>query len=186
MFKVLKRTALILLLILVLLCGATVALMFRQTETITNTLEPARVDCVVNEDNGTTSGTRYTNTKSSIKVQNTGNIDAYIRVRFVSYWVDAEGNIAPMASPTLSIPCDVNTWIAGSENTYYCKTAVKPTELTPELLESSISLRTTTVSGKTYYQVLEVFADAIQSIPAEAVTDSWKVTVTNGVITAVN
>ena len=110
--------------------------------------------------------------------------------------VDAEGNIAPVASkmPEISVTSD---WISDlSNNTYYYKYPVSPEDdsqttdvvedYTKELLNSQISLGTTTVGSKTYYQVLEVFADAIQSIPTEAVTSSWKVTVNDGVITAVN
>ena len=182
MIKVLKRAALILALALVLLCGATVTLMFYRTEVVENKLEPAFVDCVVNETTNSGSATGVTE-KSSIKVENTGNIDAYLRVRFVSYWVDAEGKIGPIPSemPTITT---ANGWIADTaNNTYYYPTAVAPDGFTAELLGAKISLTTKTVNDKVYYQVLEVFADAIQSLPAEAVTNSWGVTVSNGVIT---
>ena len=37
-----------------------------------------------------------------------------------------------------------------------------------------------------YHQVVEIFAEAIQSKPEEAVENSWKVTVTDRKITSVN
>ena len=36
-----------------------------------------------------------------------------------------------------------------------------------------------------YHQVIEVFAEAIQSEPDNAVTNSWGVTLTDNIITAV-
>jgi hypothetical protein len=65
-------------------------------------------------------------------------------------------------------------WIKGSSNTYYYQNAVAPTELTDNLLESPIILEKDE-SG--YMQVIEVFAEAIQSKPYSAVTDSWGVTI---------
>ena len=52
------------------------AYMRKNTEEVDNTFIPAYVDCVVNEDFAD-------NKKTAITVENTGNIDAYIRVRMV-------------------------------------------------------------------------------------------------------
>ena len=188
MINRLKRTALILALIFLLLCGSAVALMFHRTETIRNDLEPARVSCAVYEK---ADGVQYTqgehkvSTKSSIQVQNTGNIDAYLRVRLVSYWVNENGEIGPVSSqaPTVQL---ASGWIAGSDNTFYFQTPVKSTGYTGEMLAGDITLGTKTVGKTTYYQVVEVFADAIQSEPSDAAASSWKVTISNGKITNAN
>jgi hypothetical protein len=149
-----------------MLCGTVLAYMFRQTEYEDNQFTPADVSCDVVE---TFNGER----KSSIQVQNTGNIDAYLRVRFVSYWVDTNGNIVskPSSMPDITL---ADGWIKGSSNTYYYQDAVAPTELTDNLLASPIILEKDE-SG--YMQVIEVFAEAIQSKPYSAVTDSWGVTI---------
>ena len=89
--KTLIRIVIVLSVVLVLLCGTAVALMFRQTSLVTNEFETAIVDCQVHEQTDT--GSVMAGAKSSITVENTGNIPAYIRVRFVSYWVDSEGHI---------------------------------------------------------------------------------------------
>lgn len=149
-----------------LLCGTVFAYMFRRTEYKDNEFTPANVACkVVEEFNGVR--------KARIQVQNTGNIDAYLRVRLVSYWVDADGNIVakPSAMPEINMAAG---WIQGANNTYYYKTPVSPTKQTTSLLSSPITL------GKDengYMQVIEVFAEAIQSEPRSAVTGSWGVTV---------
>jgi len=107
-----------------------------------------------------------------------GNIDAYIRLRFVSYWVNSEGKIVarPSQMPEISISGD---WVAGSDGTYYHRQPVKPGEMTGELLAEKISLE---ISEEGYYQVLEVFADAIQSRPERAAKDKWGVSIDDGAI----
>ena len=158
------------------LCGTVIAYMFRQTEYKNNEFTPANVSCEVLE-------TVTNNEKTSIQIKNTGNIDAYLRVRLVSYWVDAEGNIVVKPSPELSVAL-AEGWITGSNNTYYYKSPVTPGMATPNLLKdgASISLEQ---DENGYLQVIEVFAEAIQSKPEKAVTNAWKVTIdSNGNITA--
>ena len=168
------RTILILSLVIAIsLCGTVFAYMFRQTEVTENKFTPAEVSCAVDEDTTDTE-------KTSVKIQNTGNIDAYLRVRFVSYWVNAEGKVAPKASelPAISMK---SGWIKGSDQTYYYSEAVAAGASTPELLDESIELK----AEGGYTQVIEVFAEAIQSQPTDAVVNSWKVTLdSDGNITA--
>ena len=170
MKKRLKTHQLILLGILIALmlaCGAVYAYMFMRTGTQSTAFVPAKVDCEVEETYGN-------NVKSSITVKNTGNIDAYIRVRLVSYWVDADGNIVAKASPTLSISPAAG-WIPGSDNIYYYSSPVEPTQAPLELLASPITLE----EEDGYRQVVDVFAEAIQAKPVKAAEDSWKVDIDN-------
>lgn len=161
--------------ILVALSGTTYAYMIRQTQVTDNQFTPANVACVVQE---TFDGT----TKTSITVKNTGNIDAYLRLRFVSYWVDASGNIVGKASVMPDISMNTG-WVLGSDGIYYYQSSVAPGEFTGELLSSPIEL---SKSDEGYYQVLEVFAEAIQSEPTRSVINSWSVTLdASGKITKV-
>ena len=172
--KTLIRIVIVLAVVLVLLCGTSVALMFRQTSLMTNAFETAIVDCVVYEktDAGlANSGSVTTMSKSSIKVQNTGNIPAYIRLRFVSYWVDADGNIVGKASEMPDIPFDESAWFE-KNGMYYCRTPIDPDAFTPELLQVDKTIVLRAVEETKYRQVVEVFADAIQSEPDSAVTGS--------------
>lgn len=150
------------------LSGTVVAYMFKRTEYINNDFTPARVSCQVVENfNG--------EKKTSIVVQNTGNIDAYLRVMLVSYWVDGDGNIVAKPSPTLSISLGEG-WIKGTNNIYYYESPVVPSEQTANLLTVPIML----VEEDGYSQVIEVFAEAIQSKPQDSVTSSWNVTLDSG------
>lgn len=172
--KTLIHIVIVLSVVLVLLCGTTLALMFRQTSLITNEFVTAIVDCLVHEQTNT--GSEMASAKSSIRVENTGNIPAFIRVRFVSYWVDPEGHVVGKASEMPVIPYDNTTWFE-QNGIYYCTTPIAVGDFTPELLQSgkTIVLREDTKTG--YRQVLEVFADAIQSKPHKAVTESWNVNI---------
>ena len=151
-------------LLLILLCGTTFALMFRQTNALNNQFQAAVVDCEVSEKfNGTE--------KSQICVTNTGNIEAYLRVRLVTYWVDSEGKIVAKPSQMPSLPAVAKEWIKSGDTYYYTK-PVSPRGITTPLFVGAITLQQ---DGDGYRQVIEVFADAIQSKPAEAVKESWGV-----------
>ena len=82
--------------------GITVAFMFRKTSA-NNLFLPAEVSCTIHEKlDGAeyTSGTRHGFEKHDIRVENTGNYPAYIRVRLVSYWVNADNE--PVGLPSSS------------------------------------------------------------------------------------
>ena len=172
--KNLMRVAIVVAVALVLLCGTTLAYMFQRTSLVVNQFETAFVDCLVHEQTNT--GTEMASAKSSIKVENTGNIPAYIRVRFVSYCIDDNGHIMGKASDMPTFDYDESTWFKHND-IYYCRTPVAVGELTPELLKSGKTIKLGVDPDTGYRQVVEVFADAIQSKPEKAVTESWKVAV---------
>ncbi len=151
------------------------AFMYKSTEIYDNDFTPAQVSCKVVE---TFDGTK----KSSVKIQNTSNIPAYLRLRLVTYWQDTKGNVVQRASVMPSFIVDTANWIDMGSCTYVYKLPVDPNGLTPELLASgsTIVLQKTseTVNGVVYEyeQVVEIIAEAIQSKPVDAVTSSWKVT----------
>ena len=170
--RTIKTVILLLVFLLILFCGTTFALMLRQTDFLNNQLEAAEVTCAVVE-------TFENNTKTSIAVRNTGTIDAYLRVRLVSYWEDQEGNILSKPSEIPEIT-PANGWLKGPDNTYYYPAPVAPDGVTQNLLSEGITLE----EEDGCRQVVEVFADAIQSKPVEAVTGSWGVTIDGDSITA--
>ena len=76
-----KPGALLLTLVLLALAltGATLAYLITHTDPIPNRFTPAHVSCNVTEDfDGTT--------KKNVNVTNTGDIDAYLRVKLVTYY----------------------------------------------------------------------------------------------------
>ncbi len=174
--KIKWRNAGIILAFLILLAavGATLAFMFRETDETKNILEPAAVSCEISE--------RFDGTsKSSVRVQNTGSTEAFLRLSCVSYWVDDEGNIVGKASEMPEIPYDAANWIKDG-NIYYYRNPVAPEKFSAELLTAPIVLAESSYLDMTVYQVVELFAEAIQSNPPDAAAESWGVTVTDGSI----
>ena len=185
-----SRKLLVTLLIFVALLsciGSVGAYMRKQTEVVTNTFVPARVSCEVVETFG--GGT----TKTDIQVKNTSNIEAYLRLHLVTYWVGSNGDILYKQPLSLdNVKYDSSSWIK-SGDTYYYKYPVQPSDdthdyRTTDLLIENYVLTTDSDGNR---QVVEVFAEAIQSKPTSAVAASWDVTITKNadgidVITAVN
>lgn len=162
-----KPTALLLAVVLLVgaVIGTTVALLLTQTAPVVNRFEYAEVTCtVVEEFDGTT--------KNEIKIQNTGNIDAYIRVALVANKIDESGNITGAADvPTFDLGSD---WVKHTDEYYYYTKPVSPDKCTGNLLNGSMTL--------TENMQVIVLADAIQSVPAKAVGEAWGVTISNGTV----
>ena len=123
-------------------------------------------------------------TKSNVRIKNTGNVPAYIRVALIPAWVDDEGNIAAKpASLKLNDDCNIawgkvgngyeDDWFIGSDGFYYCKTVINPGKSTPILIKSC------TVKGEEheYDFELQVIASAVQSLPTSTVETVWPVVV---------
>ena len=166
--------------------GLTLAFMFKKAEK-TNLFIPAEVACAVREK---TDGSEVTgiaavgSEKSDIRVENTGNVREFLRLKMVSYYVDANGNIVGTVSsqyPTLSLK---NGWIAGANHTYYYRSPIDPGGMTEILCEPFSLGQMQLADRKTVYQVIEVIAEAVQAEPISAVQSAWGVTVTNNTITA--
>ena len=153
-------------LIICLAIGGTVAYITTSTEPVVNVFTPGDVTVVIKE-------TVVDNKKTSIKVENTGNTEAYIRIRLVTYMQDAVDPTAEQA-PELKFKLS-DDWVPIGDY-YYCKQPVTAGTLTPEFLESGSKI--VLVED----QVVYVLAEGIQSTPDEAVTEAWGVTVENGYI----
>lgn len=159
-------------LLLALAIGGTVAWLSTKSATITNTFLPSKVACEVTESfDGTT--------KSNVNVTNTGDIDAYIRVKLVTYRTNDQGqHIGGTASlPTFTLGANW-VWYDG----YYYYTLPVAAGGQPEAnLTNKMTLKGSyndTDGGK---QAIDVMAEAIQSVPEAAVQAAWGLSIdTNG------
>lgn len=120
-------------------------------------------------------------TKQNVRIKNTGNVPAYIRVALIPAWVDDEGNIA--AKPASLDNCNItwgnngngyeDDWFIGSDGFYYCKTVIEPHGSTPILIKSC-----TVKDGEHKYDFeLQIIASAVQSLPTSTVGEVWPVVV---------
>ena len=169
--------ALICVAVLLASIGSVGAYMRKQTEVVENIFVPASVACEVVE--------TFTNDiKTRIEVKNTGTVPAYLRLRLVTYCIDSHGDILYGDPPNLSFNYDEDKWDLIDE-IYYYREPVEPGEKTADLLAGSsvIPLRDEGEGDNRKRQVVEVFAEAIQSEPLDAMKESWGVIVTDGIIT---
>lgn len=170
-----KRSLVLVVSVLVLLlavAGGTLAWLTAQTDGVVNTFTPAQVSCEVTENfDGTT--------KSNVNVENTSNIPAYIRVKLVTYRVNEDGQ---HIGGTATIPTfePGEGWVKYGEYYYYTlpvapkgPVALDNSPKTPLIDETGIDLTGSYNDADGGKQVIEVMAEAIQSVPKAAVQAAW-------------
>lgn len=173
--KRLSTLLLSVILVVTIAVGGTVAYLVTQVTPVTNTFTPSHVNCEVTENfNGTV--------KSNVNVTNTGDTDAYIRVKLVTYRVNQDGQ--HIGGTATIPPFDPGTNWFEYGGYYYYTLPVKPGEHPTSNLISSITLEDSYPDADGGKQVIEVMAEAIQSAPAKAVGESWRVSIAQGRVTA--
>lgn len=155
-----------LVLLLTLTVGGSLAWLVSNDD-VTNTMVPGNVPIeIVEQIDGTI--------KKSITIQNTGNIDAYIRVAVVANAVDEKGNVTVGTAPTLTPNAN---WQLLSDGYYYYKGTVAPGEKNAvELLAGNVNF----AGGE-----INILAESIQVLggvnsDGSASVDAWGHTFANG------
>ena len=152
-------------LILLVTVGGTFAVLKNVGSSVTNRFIPGSVSTEVNE---RLSG----NEKSDIKIKNTGNTSAYIRVAVVQNWVDGDGNVVPGTLPALPATLGDKWELNTKDGFYYYKKAVDPNGETTALFSSAITEPANGPSGA-HLQVT-ILADGIQSQgTGKSYSDCW-------------
>ena len=114
--------------------------------------------------------------KSNVYVTNTGDVDAYIRVKLISYWYDeTEDSILAMNSWLDEITPADETWVYGADGYYYYKKPVEPSADTAMLIDEITLKMDESTRAR---QVLEIAAEAIQADGSDrngisAVVSAW-------------
>ena len=177
-FKKIQLLILSLLVVTTVTVGGTVAYLTTKTDSVVNTFEPSEVSCEVQE--------KFDGThKKDINVKNTSDIEAYLRVKLVSYRVnDADppqhiGGEAPINDFNLGAD-----WVKIGDYYYYTKPVAANGGVPATPLTTSLELTSSYNDADGGRQVIEVMAEAIQSEPAEAVGEAWGVTISAGSVTA--
>ena len=155
--------------------GGTLAWLSDQTPAVVNTFAvPENTPEVEEKFDGSV--------KSSVTIQNTGNITSYVRVKLVGNWVDQNGHVAsqPEGSTLEGWPVTVtDDWFL-KDGWYYYQSPVSPDHATAELLQQKVKSTVPKDSGITFQ--LNVIAETIQAEGVAddgtpAVTAAWDVTV---------
>ena len=168
-----SRKVIVLAIAVVLLLSATVTgtLMYlvSKTTAVTNTFEPATVTCKVKENfDGTV--------KKDVTVKNTSNIDAYLRVKLVTYRVNDKGE---RIGGTATIPNFAlgDGWFKKDGFYYYNEPVASGKTPKTDLIGSDGIKLVEYTDADGGRQVIEVIAEAIQSVPTDVVKTKWNVTV---------
>ena len=153
--------------------GGTMAWLSTKTQDLTNTFEPAKVTCKVEE---TFNGQK----KENVKIKNTGTTDAYIRAMIVANWCTADNKVVKTATPTYEgLPG--SGWVE-HDGFYYYTQPVAPGQTTSMLFTKCE--QGTVPEGADHLEV-NIICQAVQSTPANAVTEAWGVTISNGSVSSV-
>lgn len=151
--------------------GGTVAFLIDRSGPVENVFAPAKVTCAVSESfNGTM--------KDDVKIQNTGDTNAFIRATVVGNWVNSKGEIVAPHTVSFALP---NTWFE-KDGYFYYKSEVAPNGMT-DVLFTGYTEPANKPAGADHLQ-LTIVCQAIQSKPAAAVAGVWPVDASNGTLTA--
>lgn len=179
-----KKPVALVALLLLLCCtvAGTLAYLVDSTDPVTNTFTPAHVSTAVKE-------TFKDGVKSDVKIQNTGDIDAYIRAAVIINWADANGNVygggTPAASTkevtgdyTISYNTD-GSWKQIGDYWYYTKPVAADSLTEKALIESCAPVAGKAPEG--YDLQVTILADGIQadgvgSNGKTPMEDAWGVT----------
>ena len=149
--KKVRLAALLVVTVFSVAVSGTLAYFVASTLSIKNDFYPAKLNIVIHEQFEQTDGGYV---KSNVTVENVvvpnATSRAYIRVKLVPTWRDANGNVAGVPAPVLPAPPDdisfVLDGISGAVNSnlafdyidgyYYYKGILKPGESTPSLIQS--------------------------------------------------
>lgn len=154
--------------------GGTIAWLIDKDSPLVNTFDPSKVTCEVQE--------KFDGkVKSDVNVKNTGDIDAFIRVKLVTYRTNADGK---HIGGTAEIPdfTPGEGWVKYGDYYYYTK-PVAPNAKPATNLISSITLTDSYTDADGGMQAIDVMAEAIQSVPADAVRQAWGVSIAPNSVT---
>lgn len=157
-----------LLLIIGATVGGTIAFLMDSDGPLHNLFNPSQVTTYVDE-------TVCDDTKSNVKIQNTGDTDAWIRVAVVVTWQDADGNVygqAPKAGENYTNWTPGTDWVKGDDGFYYYTKPVAAQAATANALIAEIKpIGTPPAEG--YYLTVEIIGSGIQNKPANVFETEW-------------
>ena len=142
----------------ILLVGVagTLALLITQSGPVKNTFVPGNVAVAVQE-TFTQGGTE----KTDVKIQNTGNVDAYIRVAIIPTWEDDEGNPVGVSASLNDLDIvwtSSNKWEKGDDGFWYYTSPVSAGASTGNLIAEA-----TVKTANGYKMNLQILAQGIQA-----------------------
>lgn len=178
-YKKIVLLAVSLLLVMCAAIGGTVAYLIDSTGEVKNTFIPASVPPGIDEN-------IEGNVKKDVTIKNTGNVDAYIRVKVVVTWKDANGSVyktAPVKGTDYNWADGDSKWVKHTDGFWYYTAKVPANGSTASLFTDCKQLSTAKVPDG-YSLSVDIHAQSVQAEPADVVEKTWGVVITEGNVTA--
>ena len=162
--------------------GGTIAYLIDTEEPIQNVFTPSQVTSLVVED------VFHGETKTNVKIQNTGDVSAFIRAEVVVTWMSEDGD---KVLPSVPVKGEDYTIEMGSgwfekDGYWYWPSEVAKDGYSDVLIKRATANKTMTDSeGTDYYVAIEILSSAIQSDGVKSdgthpVEEAWSVTYNAG------
>ena len=114
-----------------------------------------------------TAGVVACEVQSDYRVKNTGNVDAYVRVKLVQNYVDGAGNVCSSPEHQDIVPATPVGWIY-KDGYYYFPAKLAPNSVTDPAASSDLHSAGDGCTVKT-----TLITQVIQAEPAYVITDAW-------------
>ena len=178
--------ALSLVLVLGLGVGGTLAYLVTNTDPVTNTFTPGKLDTPPKE-------TFENDVKSDVVVTNSNDsaVAAYVRATWTINWVVGTGETAEIVAPAKAGDYNIvvadSGWSQGSDGFYYWHEPVEPGEKTGALIERLTANNDAAPDVEGVHLQATIITQTIQADPVDAIEDAdWPVTVNNDGSLSVN
>lgn len=171
--------ALSLVLVLGLSVGGTLAYLVTNTDPVTNTFTPGKLDTPPKE-------TFENDVKSDVVVTNSNDsaVAAYVRATWTINWVVGNGETAQIVAPAKAGEYEIDVagtgsgWSQGSDGFYYWHKPVEPGEETGALIESLTANNEAAPDVDGVHLQATIITQTIQADPVDAIKDAeWPVTI---------
>lgn len=164
-----------------LVSGLTLAYLVTSTDALENVFGVPNFDTGISEDFSAGQ------VKKDVKIQNTGDVDAYVRVMVVVTWVNDAGAVYPQipvkgTDYTITWTTDP-AWVQGKDGYWYYTKPIAPDAATAVLFTDCEPGEDKAPDG--YTLSVEILSQSIQAVPANAVEDAWKVIISENSVTEV-
>lgn len=164
-----------LLLVFVVGVGGTIAFLTDSDGPLKNLFNPSKITTTVEE--------KFDGeTKSDVKIKNTGDTTAWIRAAVVITWQDKDGNVygqAPVENTDYTITWNLNNdgWVQGKDGFYYWTKPVKSVTEAPNDCLTGVLIQSCTYqknkAPEGYSLTVEIIGSGIQSVPSHVFDDNW-------------
>lgn len=165
-----KSIALLVSLVLIIgvIVGGAIAFLIDTTGSVNNQFTPSKVTTYVDE-------TVIGDTKTNVKIQNTGDTEAWIRAAVVVTWQDSAGNVygqKPVAGENYTAWTPGTDWKQGGDGFYYyTKPVAAGAKTSSALIDKIEPIGNPPADG--YHLTVEIIGSGIQSVPTSVVTEEW-------------